>query len=151
MDELIDPLRARVPQDRDLVARQIGFVEKPVPHRVVDVVVDVGDAVDEPHDLPLERVWLALAGVREDPVADLVGEIERARDPQRLLVVAKAPAGAVLSKRVVERILPRVPERRVPHVVPEADRLRQILVEPSARATTREIAVVSSVWVMRVR
>ncbi len=30
----------------------------------------------------------------------------------------------------VERVLARVPERRVPHVVPEPDRLGQVLVEP---------------------
>ena len=109
--------------------RQVVLVEEPVPHRVVDVVVDVRDAVDEPHDLALERLRLALAGVREDPVADLVREVERARDAERLLVVAEAPAEALLQRRV-ERVLARVPERRVAHVVPEPDRLGQILVQP---------------------
>ena len=33
-------------------------------------------------------------------------------------------------QRVVERVLARVAERRVPHVVPEADRLDEILVQP---------------------
>ncbi len=94
------------PEDRDLLARQVVLVEQPVPHRVVDVVVDVRDAVDEPHDLPLERLGLALARVREDPVADLVREVERARDPQRLLVVTKAPTESLLHG-VVERVLAR--------------------------------------------
>ena len=129
MDEPVDPLRARVSEDRDLLARQVVFTEKPVPHGVVDVVVDVRDPVDEPHDLPLECLGLALARVREDPVADLVREVERARDPQRLLVVTKAPTESLLHG-VVERILPGVPERCVAHVVPEPDRLGQILVQP---------------------
>ena len=41
-------------EDRDLLARKVVFTEKPVPHGVVDVVVDVRDPVDEPHDLSLE-------------------------------------------------------------------------------------------------
>ena len=111
------------------VVREIVLGEQPVAHRVVDVVVDVRDAIDEPHDLPLEGLGLALARVREDPVAHLGGEVERARDPQGLLVVAKA-AAEPLGQSLVERVLPRVPEWRVPHVVPEPDRLCQVLVEP---------------------
>ena len=129
VDERVDPRRARVAEDRDLLAREVVLGEEPVPHGVVDVVVDVRDAVDEPHDLPLERLRLTLAGVREDPVADLVGEVERARDRERLLVVAEAPAEALLH-RGVERVLAGVPERRVPHVVAEPDRLDEVLVQP---------------------
>ena len=102
--------------------------QEPVAQRVVDVVVDVRDAVDEPDDLPLERRRLLLAGVREDPVADLVREVQRARDPERLLVVPEAPPEA-LAQRVVERVLARVPERRVAHVVPEPDCFHEILVQ----------------------
>ena len=47
-----------------------------VPDRIVDVVIDVRDAVDEPHDPPFERLWLLRTGVREDPVAHLVGQVE---------------------------------------------------------------------------
>ena len=102
---------------------------KPVPHRVVDVVVDVRHAVDEPNDLPLERLGLALARVREDAVAHLVREVERARDCKRLLVVAEASVESLVQRRV-QRILARVAERRVAHVVAEPDRLGEILVEP---------------------
>ena len=91
-------------------------------------MVDVGDAVDEPDDLAFERRRLPLAGVREDPVADLMGEVERASDPERLLVVSESAVEPLLHGRV-ERVLARVPERRVPHVVTEADRLGQILVQ----------------------
>ena len=54
VNEPVDPLRTRVSEDRDLLARKVVFTEKPVPHRVVDVVVDVCDSIDEPHDLSLE-------------------------------------------------------------------------------------------------
>ena len=40
--------------------------------RVVDVVVDVGDPVDEAHDLPFEGRRLPGPGVVEDPVAGLL-------------------------------------------------------------------------------
>ena len=59
--------------------------------------------------------------------------------PQRVLVVAKAPAEA-LSQAAVEHLLADVPERRVPEVVAEADRLDQILVQaqrPRDRARDR--------------
>ena len=122
----VDPVS---PENRDLLVRQVGLGQEPVPHRVVDVVVDVRDAIDQPHDLPLERLGLALARVREDAVADLVGEVERARDAKRLLVVAEAAIEALRHGRV-ERVLARMPERRVTHVVPEPDRLDEVLVQP---------------------
>ena len=92
-------------------------------------MVDVRDAIDEAHDLAFERRRLLLPGVREDPVADLVGEVEGLRDSERLLVVAKASLEALLH-RVVERVLARVAEWRVTHVVTEPDRLGEVLVEP---------------------
>ena len=109
--------------------------------RVVDVVVDVGDAVDQPHDPALERGRLARpAGVAEDPVAHLLGQVEpgavaleRVDDPQRVLVVAEAAAEA-LAAGSVEHLLADVPERRVAEVVAEADRLGEVLVEAAARA-----------------
>ena len=74
--EPVDPLGARGAEQLDLRAGQVGVREDPVADRVVDVVVDVGDAVDDADDLPLERLRLLRAGVREDAVADLVGEVE---------------------------------------------------------------------------
>ena len=108
----------------------------PGAHGVVDVVVDVGDAVDEADDPALERVRLVRPGVVEDPVADLGGQVEPAPvalehvdDPQRVLVVAEAAVEA-LAQRLVERLLAGVAERRVPEVVAEPDRLDQVLVQP---------------------
>ena len=110
-------------------SRQVVFAQQAEANGVVDVVVDVGDAVDDAHDLPLERLRLLVARVREDAVADLVREVEPASDDERVLVVPEVPPG-VLVQRSVERLLAGMPERRVPHVVAEADRLHEVLVQP---------------------
>ena len=129
VDEPVDPLRAGRAEQLDLLAGQLLLGEDPVADRVVDVVVDVGDAVDDPDDPALERLRLLRPGVGEDAVADLVREVQPPRDPPRLLVVAEAAAeGGV--ERVVERLLAGVTERRVAGVVAEADRLDEVLVEP---------------------
>ena len=124
----VDPLGAAPAEDRDLVEREIALLEDPVADRVVDVVVDVGDPVDDADDLALERLRLLLAPVGEDAVAHLVGEVQPLGDPERLLVVAEM-AAMVRGELRVERRLARVPERRVARVVPEPDRLDEILVQ----------------------
>ena len=76
------------------------------------------------------------AGVIEDPVAHLCGQVqatpvalEHVDDPERMLVVVEAPVEA-LAQQLVERLFARVPERRVPEVVAEPDRLDEVLVQP---------------------
>ena len=98
--ERVDALGARRPEHLDLVLRKVFFPQQAVAERVVDVVVDVRDAVDEPHDLALERRRLALPGVGQDPVADLERQVERACDPMRLLVVPE-PSAEPLVQRLV--------------------------------------------------
>ena len=89
--ERVDPLARRSRRARAISsAGRSPSLEQPVADRVVDVVVDVGDAIDDADDLALVRLGLALAGVREDPVAHLVGQVQPLGDPQRLLVVAEA-------------------------------------------------------------
>ena len=126
-----------VAEDRDLLRRQVGDPEHARAHGVVDVVVDVGDAVDEPDDLALERRRLARpAGVAQDPVAHRLGEVEPlepVHHPQRVLVVAEAAAEA-LARAAIEHVLADVAERRVAEVVAEPDRLHEVLVEPQRAA-----------------
>ena len=55
--------------------------------------------------------------------------LSRSRDPERLLVVPE-PRAEPLAQRLVERLLAGMPERRVPRVVAEPDRLDEILVQP---------------------
>ncbi len=128
VDERVDAGRAGGPEQLDLLGGQVVVVEDPVADRIVDVVVDVRDTVDEPHDLALQRGGLLRARVREDAVAHLVGEVQVAGDAVGLLVVPEAPPETRV-ERVVERLLPGVAERRVARVVPEADRLDEVLVQ----------------------
>ncbi len=114
---------------------QVVRPQDPGPQRVVDVVVDVGDAVDQLDDPPLQRRRPVGAGVVEDAVAHLLGQVqalsvalEHLDHPQRVLVVAEA-AAAALAQRRVERLLADVAEGRVAEVVAEPDRLGQVLVE----------------------
>jgi hypothetical protein len=51
VDEAVDTPRARGAEDLDLAARRVALLEDPVTDGIVDVVVDVGDAVG-PDDLP---------------------------------------------------------------------------------------------------
>ena len=136
VDERVDPARPGGTEQLDLVLRELAGVEHAGAHRVVDVVVDVGHAVDQADDPSLERVRLVRPRVVEDPVADLLREVEPAAvalqhvdDPQRVLVVVEAAAEALLQE-LVQRLLTGMAERRVPEVVPEPDRLDEVLVEP---------------------
>ena len=121
------------PEHGDLLRRQVRDLQHARAHRVVDVVVDVGDAVDQADDLALQRRRLARpARVPQDPVAHRRGQVQPLQlvdHPQRVLVVAE-PAAEALARAAVEHVLADVAERRVAEVVPEPDRLRQVLVEP---------------------
>ena len=110
-------------------------LQDPGAQRVVDVVVDVGDAVDQLDDPSLQRRRLVGAGVVEDAVAHLLGQVQAAAvalehldHPQRVDVVLEAAAAALVQRRV-ERLLAGVAEGRVAEVVAEPDRLGQVLVE----------------------
>ena len=135
VDEPVDPARPGRAEQLDLGAREFVLGKDARPKGVVDVVVDVGDAVDEPDDSALERPRLVRPSVVEDPVAHLFGEVETAAisfedvdDPERVLVVAE-PEPEPLTEDGVERLLPGVAEGRVPEVVTEADRLDEIFVQ----------------------
>ena len=64
------------------------------------------------------------------PVADLVGQVEAARDPVTTARCGGTGAPKRSREHLVERVLARVAERRVPHVVAEPDRLDEVLVQP---------------------
>ncbi len=131
----VDALGARLAEDRDLLLRQVALGQHARAQCVVDVVVDVGDAVDQPHDAALERGGQPGTRVVQDAVAHRLGQVEplpvaleHVDDAQRVLVVAEAAAGALV-QRAVERILAGVTERRMAEVVAQPDRLGQVLVQ----------------------
>ena len=127
----LDPLRPGGPEQVDLGDREVLEGQHAGPDGVVDVVVDVGDPVDEPHDPALQRGGRLGPGVAQDAVTDRPGEVqplEPVDHAQRVLVVAKGPPPAP-AHRLVQHLLAHVAEGRVPEVVPERDRLGQVLVE----------------------
>ena len=114
--------RSRADDVADL-GREVVGLEDPGPHRVLEVVADVRDAVGPGHDLALGR------GRRRAPprvvahaVERLAAEVERReRDVGAVDRVVVAGAGEVRR----ERLLRRVAGRPVPAVVGERDRLDQ--------------------------
>ena len=135
--ERVDALRSVAPQHRDRLVRQVRLAQQPGAKRVVDVVVDVGDAVDHAHDAPLERGRLgSTARVAQDAFTYLLGEVqsdavalERVHHPQRVLVVAKV-APEALFQAGVEHLLADVPKGRMAEIVAQPDRLDEVLVQP---------------------
>jgi len=136
MHERVDSGRSTVAEHGDRLAGQLTLAQQTRAQRVIDVVVDVGDAVDQPHDAPLQRAGrIGAPGVAGDPVPDLLGQVQSGPvalqlidDAQRMLVVAK-PAAEALAQAAVEHLLADVPERRMPEVVTQPDRLGQVLVQ----------------------
>ena len=132
-DQRVHPLGVRPPEDLDGGRRQLRLVEDPGPHRVVHVVVDVRHPVGEPHDLGLGGGRLRhRPGVVDDAVAHFPREVEPLalvlevlHDPKALLVVAERP----LQERG-KGLFAQVAERCVAEVVPERDRLGEVLVQP---------------------
>ena len=131
-DQRVDPRPVGVTEHVERLPRQLALVQHTGTDGVVQVVVDVGDPVREPHDLRLER-----GGRRHGPrmVHDAVAHLPRqvqalpvvlevVDDPQALLAVAER---AAQERR--ERLLAQMAERRVSQVVPERDGLRQVLVQ----------------------
>lgn len=92
----------------------------PGTNRIVDVVIDIRNAVRRSHDLPLERLGDPRPCVSENRHAHLVGEIQSVAvaleliyHAKRLLIMVKRR-----SHHIRQRSLARVTERRVPQIVP---------------------------------
>ena len=79
----------------------------------------------------------------QDALAHLLGEVQvldPLHHPERMLVVPEGPPPA-LADAGVEHLLADVTERRVAEVVPQADRLGEVLVQPErARHVARDAA-----------
>jgi len=136
VDERVDPVGSGIAKRGDCVSGKIRGGDYAGPEGVVDVVVDVRDAVQQPDDLAFERRRLrGAAGVVEDSIPDRVAEVETRSvalepvdDPQRVLVMAKR-ASEALGQTAIEDVLAEVAEGRMPEIVAEADRLDEVLVE----------------------
>ena len=135
-DERVDPRRMGAAQHQRNISWDILLCEDPGAHGVVNVVVDVGDAVGHADDLPLPRLGDERARVAEDAHAHLVGEVQAAAvalelvdHAERLLIVVERAAHHVRQRR-----LTRMAERRVTEVVPIGCRLGEVLVQTQPAA-----------------
>ena len=91
------------------------------------------------HEVEREREIAAPAGVLQEALTDVVGQVqsgllvtplEAVDHPHRLVVVLEAAGfGTVPLEKVVEHVLTRMSERRVAEVVAERDRLGQVFVQ----------------------
>ena len=140
----IRPIRSEdvCAENVDMRRRQVLLSQQSRPHRVVDVVIHVGDDVGNPGDLPFDRARAMLGigahghaalpfRVAGDAVADFPGQVqpgaivlEHVDDAEALLVVVE-PAG----DEIVEHALSGVAERRMPEVVAERNRLGEVFVQ----------------------
>jgi len=114
---------------------------------VFEVGAGVGDLIGQVHELALQRGGLARVELLADrrvvrrvvlgqALADNAGQVQPAElrvgvlqvvhDAERLAVVLES---AVVGHQLVQRRLARVPERRVPQIVRQRNRLQEVLVE----------------------
>ena len=127
-----DALAGAAPAMAVDLLRQGVLRQDPGPDRVVQVVIDVGDAVGQAHDGGLPAVVRRAGGVVENAHPGLIAEVQPppalfqpVHHPQTLRIVVEA-AG----HQFPQRPLPGVAEGGVPQVVPQADGLAQVLVQP---------------------
>ena len=129
----------RRPQDLDDICRDIVHRHQTGSHRVVEIVVDIRDAVGDANHLTFERIRLsrrgvgdagAKLGVTKNAVADGKGQVETAPvpfqvidDAKTLLVVPEA------GERFGQGRLTGVAEGGVTEIVAETDGLDEVLVE----------------------
>ena len=118
------------------IPRNIAFRQNPRTNRIVNVVVDVRNAVGRAHDLPLERLGDPRPCVSENRHAHLIGKVqpvaialELIHHAKRLLIVVKRR-----SHHVRQRRLARVTKRRVPQIVPIGRGLGKIFIQPQRAA-----------------
>src|SRR3990172_10202577 len=78
VDQRVDAVAPRLSKQAHRLRRPTGGAKEPGPHGVVDVVVDVGDAVRKTYDPSLQCGRELSAGVPANAVAHLPGEVQTA-------------------------------------------------------------------------
>ena len=107
------------------------FGDDPGAQRVVQIVIQIGHVIAQPHHHRLPALLRVAGGMGQDPDTGLPAQIETAailfdavHHPQGLLVMAEPPG-----INPIERPLPGMSEGCVPQVVTQSNGLRQIFIE----------------------
>jgi hypothetical protein len=133
-----------------VVARQVVQGQQSCADAVVEVVIEVGDAVGDAHNRRFEVDGLlgfvggevgTPFGVPDDALAYLVRQVQPApvffdavHHAQALLVVAEARGGDIFAQDCVQRLFACVSEGGVSEVVREGDRFSEVFVEAQGAA-----------------
>ena len=125
----VDALAVGLPQHVQQVLRQFEFPQHPGADGVVDVMVNVGDAVRPGDAFPLQRFGLQRPGMLQYPVPHLPGQVQpfaafqHLHHPQALFVMAEA-----VFRQAVEGSFAAVAKGGMAQVVSQSDGLGQILI-----------------------
>ena len=126
----IDAAAVRIAQHGEQTRRQLGKLQVAAADRIVDIMVEIGDAVAEAHYAALQRLRLLRPAVAEDAVARFLRQV------QPLAIVFQQVHHAQPLAVMVEIMLYRskrpfagMAERRMPQVMTKRDRLGQVFVQ----------------------
>ena len=123
----VNALAVRLTQAFPQMLRNIVLADNARAYRVINIMVDVGNAVGKVDNAAFRRTRLASAGMADNAVAHLARKVqilEHIHNAQTLLVVPKPEWTSLVKRR-----LSGVAERRVPEIMSKCDRFGQILVE----------------------
>ena len=63
MDQVIQTFPHAVPENLRIALRQIFLHKHPGTDRIIDIVIDVGDLIGKPYNLPFQRGWASARSV----------------------------------------------------------------------------------------
>ena len=125
LNQRIDAAAVAFAEHGGNAVRYIAFRKHLRAHGIVNIMVEIGDAVGIANDLPLQRFRQLVARMAEDAAPRFIAEIQPhavvfqlVHNAKRLLVMAKR-----FSRDLRERDLAGMTERRMPQIMSECNRL----------------------------
>jgi len=131
VNKMVQAFSGRLPDDGGDLLRDVLFGQDPGPHRIIHIVVEIGDLVRQADDPALQRGRRPTCLVIQDPVPDLPGQVQplsvplqHIHEPQTLDIVGK-------SKRThpVQGPLSCVSKGCMSQIMAQRDRFDQIFIQ----------------------
>ena len=111
--------------------RHIAFLENAGTNRIIDIVIDVCDAVGNPDNAPLQRLCRCSAGVAENAISHFICKVQtlsvvfqKIHNPDTLLKMPKS-----IGHNAVERPFAGMAERGMTEIMTKRDGFGKILIE----------------------